>query len=694
MPALVVFNRRWRIGSDDLVIPGVVEVVIRTAWFALLIALFASHEANLDQCDDGSHLLRLFLLGSMIILGTTLIITIVLVIHSSRGTIMNPSPRSGVPKLIIARVMLGVPEIAWSILGSVWVLSGMVDCEDESVIPVLIKSLIIYTWVAIGCIVVGILLLFDPMMRPDSAIDIIDDTFILDPDTLGTNYVQLWEKRCRFLCFCTSGDEHSSEAFSDVADVLASLFESSDHHLVASDVAAALVLLRLKRKQEEVNEEALRKSSVETGFSRSSTASVGALQRESQLPGQLPSHPEWMNVSNAYHYMKFAFGSYGWSWFVYGRFCSALRMLRPYLQCCACFRARQPFDAPKDNCCLCNTAALKAITNLTDDNLTYVTFHNKIFEVPFFVAIDHETKNVIIAIRGTLSLQDAITDLAAQCTEVKAPGLPENCLTHKGMEKSAQFVLKRLRESGALNDAFSRVNDYGLVITGHSLGAGAAVLLAALMRPEYPNIKCFAFSPPGGLCSKEFSQATQSFVMSVIVGDDLVPRLSLRSLHDLKSKIISSLERCRLPKYRVLAKGCCFMLFGISESSLQHANQSEAPNPVRPLLNSTSSYSYESVDDIRTPNSSDDDVQSNQLVLPRHTETAMFLPGRILHCTSKMQEDEDVVGVPGWECRWAEASEFRTLRISPSMMRHHLPPLVFSALKDLAHHEPPSIATI
>lgn len=46
-------------------------------------------------------------------------------------------------------------------------------------------------------------------------------------------------------------------------------------------------------------------------------------------------------------------------------------------------------------------------------------------------------------------------------------------------------------------------------LSGHSLGAGAAVVLAALLRPQYPALKCFAFSPPGGLCSKDFALATQ-----------------------------------------------------------------------------------------------------------------------------------------------------------------------------------------
>jgi len=39
------------------------------------------------------------------------------------------------------------------------------------------------------------------------------------------------------------------------------------------------------------------------------------------------------------------------------------------------------------------------------------------------------------------------------------------------------------------------------VITGHSLGAGVAAVLALLMHDDskYCGLQCFAFSPPGGL---------------------------------------------------------------------------------------------------------------------------------------------------------------------------------------------------
>ena len=37
------------------------------------------------------------------------------------------------------------------------------------------------------------------------------------------------------------------------------------------------------------------------------------------------------------------------------------------------------------------------------------------------------------------------------------------------------------------------------MITGHSLGAGVAALLAMLLQPIYPKLHCYAYSPPGGL---------------------------------------------------------------------------------------------------------------------------------------------------------------------------------------------------
>jgi sn1-specific diacylglycerol lipase len=51
------------------------------------------------------------------------------------------------------------------------------------------------------------------------------------------------------------------------------------------------------------------------------------------------------------------------------------------------------------------------------------------------------------------------------------------------------------------------------------LGAGTAVILAIKLRDEYPNLRCIAYSVPGGLLSPALAEFTKSFVLSVIVGD-------------------------------------------------------------------------------------------------------------------------------------------------------------------------------
>jgi hypothetical protein len=132
------------------------------------------------------------------------------------------------------------------------------------------------------------------------------------------------------------------------------------------------------------------------------------------------------------------------------------------------------------------------------------------------------------------------------------------------MAEAAIYIWKTLREKHLLDKAAVHFPNYSISVTGHSLGAGTAVILAFLLRLKYVNVKCFAFGPPGALLNPKASKMSKDFVTSVVVGDDLVPRLSVNGYIKLRSKMKQALLACKLPKHKVLATGLCNCLSPIT----------------------------------------------------------------------------------------------------------------------------------
>lgn len=139
---------------------------------------------------------------------------------------------------------------------------------------------------------------------------------------------------------------------------------------------------------------------------------------------------------------------------------------------------------------------------------------------------------------------------------------------------------------------FILFKDYDLLVTGHSLGAGTAVILALKLKAQYPNIKCIAYSPPGGLISSALADYTKSFVMSVVLGDDIVPRLSLHSVHNLKADILKALHACHLPKYKIAWKYSIGFIWNsdMNDSKMDEClSEDESESDSDPLISSISS---------------------------------------------------------------------------------------------------------
>ncbi|URE22909.1 Lipase (class 3) [Musa troglodytarum] len=89
--------------------------------------------------------------------------------------------------------------------------------------------------------------------------------------------------------------------------------------------------------------------------------------------------------------------------------------------------------------------------------------------------------------------------------------------------------------------------DYKLRLVGHSLGGAAAALLAIMLRKQAADklgfdpdiVSAVGFGTPPCV-SKELAESCASYVTTVVLQDDIIPRLSIVSLTRLRNEILET----------------------------------------------------------------------------------------------------------------------------------------------------------
>ncbi|KAG1699836.1 Sn1-specific diacylglycerol lipase alpha [Nymphon striatum] len=456
-------------------------------------------------------------------------------------------------------------------------------------------------------------------------------------------YRDSWNKRCRILFCCMSNSDQERNSFTEIAKLLSEFFRDLD--VVPSDVVAGLVLLRKYQKLE-------REITLEQNVVRDFKAVI--------------------------HHMRYAVAAYGWPMYM------MMHPFQPYVQlavisgecCCLPVRKSHTRDSEAivhDNCCNCNYAALQRICCNYDMDIIFGTYHVEIGETPFFVCVDHEMKNVVVSIRGTLSLQDVLTDLNAEAEPIPTEPVQDSWYGHKGMVQAAEYIRRKLIGDQLLARAFHHSiergsMDYQLVLVGHSLGAGTAAILAILLRNEYPTLHCYSFSPPGGLLSLPLAEYTKSFITSVVVGKDLVPRIGLHQMEQLRTEMINSIKTSCDPKWKVIA------------SSVMCCCPDTSTDPIWNNMN------------ILHNRDASTHPSDSSIALTVHQP--LYPPGRIIHIV----RNHPVQKIGAWHHRsepiyqalWADTKDFDQVLISPVMIQDHMPDKVLEALeKVLINTGPP-----
>ena len=177
-----------------------------------------------------------------------------------------------------------------------------------------------------------------------------------------------------------------------------------------------------------------------------------------------------------------------------------------------------------------------------------VSNHTGVFKPAYNIMAHRQLGIAVFSIRGSQSVEDFLADAdATVSTDVELCGVKGSC--HGGILKSAQW----LAEEGGVCAMLKTLHDAGhhkIVFTGHSLGAGVAVLLALLTKSKYGldmlDISVYGYAMPACLdegladavCGCGVGHVADGVVVRALVNkDDIVSRLSVANATELAVEI-------------------------------------------------------------------------------------------------------------------------------------------------------------
>lgn len=201
--------------------------------------------------------------------------------------------------------------------------------------------------------------------------------------------------------------------------------------------------------------------------------------------------------------------------------------------------------------------AKEARKDLKRENKIHATI-GAIEKMPrFWVLTDHARRQVVLILRGTMSLNELAVDLTCEPIDFEphnsrhirrqsTASLRSPFFVHEGMFKMAEVMGRTGKPvHTAVKSALRRNRGYELVMSGHSLGAAVAGLLALMWAdpttcltvgasglPVGRRVSVYCIAPPC-FTSAELSRLSKRMIISLVYSHDVVSRLSLGSIRDL-----------------------------------------------------------------------------------------------------------------------------------------------------------------
>lgn len=657
MPALRLFGRRWLLAGDDVPAPATFLATFHLIWLIILSVWIADFNGRGEQCT-GIGPCNVAMGGLLASFTLSALLEASAVVVGFRGTMFETRKRAALPYIIYANTIFMFAQVGFNGYATYRVTARPPTCYATSWDPATAMQGIVWsTWAVIAGVCFLIIVAYNLFPNYKDPREWERQCECLAIACCGPRCSIVSERR----------RNSAADASKRLGALFALMFSHIDLTPTDVVAAFGLVLLshRLRRrKRSNVAGMPTRDSSYGSesgaftlGGTNGSEVTNGGARTPApagKVPVERPSpvgsqdallmedgtdqsrafsnsasdsnsnsssaqRPDARTLQDAAHYMKYAFAAYGWMLFVWERKAKGFMQL-----CCgrACglwtsavtqrrrfYNGRGlglalppplPLQAPQ-----INREAILQAAHIKESDLLHVHLEGRENPnvLPYYVAADHEKKAIVIAVRGSLSLNDVVRDLLFEPADLDEwagsdpqhlpewgaplPGLrPARQATryaaHSGIFEAARATLDDIRKVGVLDgllveehsegyhrekkgksnamdkakrkEAMSRPPSkgawagYNLIVCGHSLGAGCAFLMSIYLRKYFSRLQCWAFSPPGGLATSALCAEACEWCTSVVCGREMIPRLTLLTFERLRDDIVYSAVRSKKPK--------------------------------------------------------------------------------------------------------------------------------------------------
>ncbi|KPI85940.1 hypothetical protein ABL78_4983 [Leptomonas seymouri] len=534
MPSMRWFNRQWRVGSDDFAFSSILYAAMLLSSGVMLASRVSTSSDNyLNGCDGASVAWGRSMIGLLCLSFISAVSFLCTSVFSFRGGVFELSKRAVVPVLLYVDVLCVCCLCVLALLSAKYAIyDGEAHLCRRASTRHLFRVSIVMDFTVFAAFVFSMMLVYDP-----SGAHVLRNS---------SDYAHVWWKRFR-LCCCLCGKRRQAEdAYADLAQVLAAAFRAYD--IVPSDIAAGMLLIH------GYQEHSRRLLASRVRYGPNPDGLIERISTQARLAVRLTPHQVHL-VHELQYYSRFYMAAYGWMLFTFQHCFTGLPRLCCFDPCMSC---RSHPGRHVNQCCYCDVTALLRETMVLEEDVLYTNWNNKVCQPVHYVAFDSNRDALVIAIRGSMSLQDCVTDFAATpeviaLEDVDGKYPASEYYVHGGMLRSALFVLENLRQQGILQMILrGRYATKKLVVLGHSLGAGVSLILSAMLWSANPSLRdrlsCLAYSPPGGTVSRAVMEYESSFVVGTSLGYDMIPRLAQHTFDSFREAIFDVLAASSMNK--------------------------------------------------------------------------------------------------------------------------------------------------